>query len=687
MKKVIFIVVLLGCFVSATARVVSEEAAKIVALNYLKGLGGQGGLLAEEGLVRLNGNNAFSGFYVFVGQGGNGFVLVSADDCAIPILGYSCESQFSFEGMPDHVAEWLMGYEIQIQGLRNLGLPSTGEVAELWQNLLNGPVQTVAFPNAVEPLLTTTWGQSPYYNDQCPYYDGVNRSVTGCVATAAAQVMKYWNWPPSGWGTHSYFGTSGLLSADFGAETYNWLQMPNLLDSTSSRAQIDAVAKLMYHIGVAVEMEYADASGATTSSYDDINTVCLENALKKYFKYKSTLASIYKDDYYDDTWCLMLKRELDAGRPIIYAGRGSAGGHCFVLDGYDVAGMFHVNWGWKGNYSGYYNVGSLNPMADVAFNSGNIALIGVEPNHSSSNTYTVAAANTNNSQWGAVSGSGSSYRSYSSTISLRATANSGYRFAQWSDGVKCNPRKMFATGDTITLTAIFEPLQGDTLNYCSNTWLYLTYRGYTHWGIRLPSTILQAGGYLKAVQIFIHTNGEYTLEVFGGSNGNCRLLHSQRLSSVQQDAWNTVELSSPLLISGTEDIWIAYQFNGSAYHACVTHNSGSTDAICCSDNGTNWVRLNVDYSWMIKGIFVSPEHVAHDTTIYCVDYEISLSENDASLGQCIGAGVFHAGSQLEVMALPKSNARFVRWSDGRTDNPRTMMLDRDIALTAIFEER
>lgn len=227
------------------------------------------------------------------------------------------------------------------------------------------------------PLMTTKWNQSPYYNALCPA-----NSVTGCVATAMAQIMKYWNYPAKGTGFHSYnHPTYGTLSANFGGTTYQWSSMPNTVNSANN-----AVATLMYHCGVSVNMDYSpQSSGAYVIQDSPTPQACSEYALKTYFGYRSTLQGVQRNNYNQTQWINLLKIELNAGRPVLYAGFGSGGGHAFVCDGYDNNNFFHFNWGWGGSSDGYFQTSALNPGSlgtgggSGGFNSDQQVVIGIQP--------------------------------------------------------------------------------------------------------------------------------------------------------------------------------------------------------------------------------------------------------------------------------------------------------------------
>lgn len=312
-------------------------------------------------------------------NGTDGFVIIAGDDNVTPVLGYSDEGAFNPENIPLNMQEWLEGYKSQIRYVIENEIEATAEIRQEWHQLLN-PSQPnlIARTNTatyVAPLITTKWDQSPHFNALCPYDNTENqRTVTGCVATAMAQVMKYWNHPTTGTGSHSYtHPTYGTLSANFGSTTYQWNSMPNRVTSANS-----AVATLMYHCGVSVEMDYGvAASGA--------NTLDVVDALKNYFGYSNSVEGKHRRNYGDAQWVALLKNELDSARPIQYAATGSDGGHSFVCDGYDNNGYFHMNWGWSGNSDGYFPIDALNPSSlgtgggSGGFNTNHRAIIGIKP--------------------------------------------------------------------------------------------------------------------------------------------------------------------------------------------------------------------------------------------------------------------------------------------------------------------
>ncbi len=324
--------------------------------------------------------------YYYVFNSDNGFIIISGDDAVYPVLGYSTEGQFNADNQPTNFKKWLENYKMQISYVIVNDIKATNEIANEWENIKNNK-KFNKNSKSVNPLLTTTWNQNPYENEMCPADPAGpgGHAVTGCPATAMAQIMKYWNYPTTGTGFHSYnHETYGNLSANFGSTTYDWASMPNHLSSSNS-----AVALLMYHCGVAVEMQYGPTSSSSyvimhpEAPYEDEQTC--EYAYQTYFGYDaSTIQGLLRQEHSDTEWKQLLKNELDAGRPIQYAGFGE-GGHTFVCDGYDNNDYFHMNWGWGGQLDNYFLLDALNPGSGGTgsgagtYNERQQAVIGIQP--------------------------------------------------------------------------------------------------------------------------------------------------------------------------------------------------------------------------------------------------------------------------------------------------------------------
>lgn len=229
------------------------------------------------------------------------------------------------------------------------------------------------------PLIKTEWNQEAPYNDLCPKVDG-HETVTGCVATAMAQAMKYYNYPEKGTGVHSYLWRPGEeeLSFNYDATPFLWNEMTDRYDSHSSAEARHAVAELMLACGISVNMHYEPGeSGAATSA--------MGSALIDIFGYAPSLWMPDRVFYGYYEWEEMIYNELAQGHPVLYSGAGTAGGHQFICDGYQADGYFHFNWGWGGLSNGYFLLNALNPDdlgvggGAGGFNTSQVATIGMTP--------------------------------------------------------------------------------------------------------------------------------------------------------------------------------------------------------------------------------------------------------------------------------------------------------------------
>lgn len=282
--------------------------------------------------------------YIFGRGADGGYAVVSADDVATPLLGYSDSGTLDTDNLPPAFTAWLDGYSRLIAYAARNGARVSAAPAP-------------ASRPDVAPILTTTWNQDTPYNNLCPTLNS-RRCVTGCAATAIAQVLNTYRWPETGQGTDSYKWETGnrTISYNFGNTTFDW---DNMLDSYGIRAtdtQRNAVATLMYACGVAAHMDYnPDGSGATSFA--------VANGLIDHLRYDRSLKYAFRDYYTVTEWTDMLLNELTAGRPVYYGGvTANQEGHAFVFDGYRQAdGYFHVNWGWGGVSDGYFAMATLDP--------------------------------------------------------------------------------------------------------------------------------------------------------------------------------------------------------------------------------------------------------------------------------------------------------------------------------------
>jgi hypothetical protein len=303
------------------------------------------------------------------------FSLVSADDNAVPVLAYSSASSAKLDSYPPSFIEWVDLYDRQVRDITDakIVIPSN---RQQWQDLLSGQAALPSrLDRSVQPLMALNWDQGWPYNELCPVDQaGPGGHVyAGCVATAMGMVMKYWNHPTTGVGSNNYYAVGyGYQNANFGATTYLWDEMPNSVGSSNL-----PVATLLYHCGVAVEMDYApDGSGAQSA---DAATAMAVN-----FRYPNAELQS-RMGYSDANWNALLQAQLDNASPMYYSGSGT-GGHAFVIDGYETTGYYHFNFGWSGSYNGYYYMNAINPGGS-SFNEWNAAIVNSIPeNYTIGNT-------------------------------------------------------------------------------------------------------------------------------------------------------------------------------------------------------------------------------------------------------------------------------------------------------------
>ena len=293
--------------------------------------------------------------YVFNFEGG--FVIVSADNVAKPILAISDEGNFDPNHMPDGLVYYLGYYAREIDyAIANNPEPDALTM-EQWANVERYGVMNLGGNSRghhdIQPILTTSWNQDSPYNMYCPSGSGPGgHAYAGCVATAMSMVMKHWNWPIQGNGQHSYTPSGyPTQTVDFGATTYDWANMPN----SCNNSNYQAVATLMYHCGVAVDMQYS-GSGSGAYSAD------VPGAIADYFRYTPNSRHLYRELYTLDEWIEELVACLEEGFPMYYsASDPNQGGHAFGCDGYRASdNFFHFNWGWSGYGNSYYSLTTMN---------------------------------------------------------------------------------------------------------------------------------------------------------------------------------------------------------------------------------------------------------------------------------------------------------------------------------------
>ena len=305
--------------------------------------------------------NSVSGCYVINDETNKRFVIISADERMPQILGYSDNGIFSAESAPEGLLDMIAEYNAQYDFLLSNNL-------EKYQNPQR--VSDVNYPIMIQ----TKWGQKEPYWNECPLDANGQRCVTGCVATAMAQVVNYHRWPEKGQGgIVSYdvrpYITSIAQSFDFDDLSIDWNNMLDTYDSGATQTQKDEVAKLMHACGVSVYMDYTSG----VSGADDPN---IPYALINNFGYNPNIYYAAKAYYEIDEWHQLIEEELQAGRPILYSGEG-IGGHQFVLDG-KKDGLYHFNFGWEGDDDGYFLLDAIN-LGLHNYNSSQAMILGVCP--------------------------------------------------------------------------------------------------------------------------------------------------------------------------------------------------------------------------------------------------------------------------------------------------------------------
>lgn len=275
----------------------------------------------------------------------NGFLLFSAEDAVLPVLAYSFTNDIDLDNLAPGASMLLAQYRQEIATARRTRAIPGERVRKAWDELLHLSKNVVT--EVVPPLLHSSWNQNKYYNDLCPEdenapsgYDG--KVPNGCVAVAMSQIIYYYRYPESGTGSHTNHTEYGNFYVNFAQQHYNYDAMCDKLTFYNTE-----VAKLIFHCGTAINMMYGpDGSGAYSHEVPD--------AMSSYFRYNSDSYHTSKYNYSDSSWCSMLKEDLEARRPIYYAGYSEGGGHAFICDGYNSDNYFHFNFGWGGSSNGYY---------------------------------------------------------------------------------------------------------------------------------------------------------------------------------------------------------------------------------------------------------------------------------------------------------------------------------------------
>lgn len=663
MKKYLIILALMAS-IPLFADHVDPETARKVATTFLTNNGAK-----IDQLTDLSKAAGFSNLYIF--STNESFVIVSSDDCFQPILGYSTENPFGTKKMPDNLFYWLEGYDEEIAYAVKNRQKATNEVEEGWKQLLTG---TLPKPKGTPSyLIQTQWDQGDPYNYYCP-----TGTVTGCVATAMAQIMKYHNYPDHGFGSHSYIPAAhpdyGQQSVDFGTATYDWDNMTNTYGLSSTNPQKQAVAKLMYHCGVSVNMNYGtSAEGGSSATTSDVAA-----SLRNYFNYSQSVRPVFKSSYSSQQWTELLSHEISENRPIQYWGSrkkedGKTVGHSFICDGYNSENnKFHFNWGWGGSSDGwFYITGNETPQTLYPLIQG--AIIGIQPiDYEEQPTELVVSVSgrTVNLTWTGLA-SADSYNVYRDYNLIGSTSSCTFTDANvtigthlyFVRGVKNDnvslPSNLIT--QNVTFGGTMEELKIDHLQASHNNgdvtleWSapyrlnYIDYHSlesewyYTgtgeittlYWGARFPASMLTEGTTLNSVSYLFNTAGTYSTYIFQCTDG---IPSGDTLLKVTRDypkGWNNVVFPSSITINPEKDLWIVFKSTDIPYPITLAELN-SDDGNYYSEDGDHW------YHFSGCSFFISANLSNGDFTYKIYDGNTKVVENLSTPSHTlseIGSGV------------------------------------------------
>lgn len=373
MRKTLLLMLAICWSVLLTAGNVTPEEALQQATRFLNGRVNTGNRRAPVTTQQLTMAKQVAGLYVFNVTNDNGFVIVSNDDCAESVLGYADEGSFDPDNIPENMKAWLQGYADEIAWAKQHHIQKSTQAANRRAGGAKAPIA---------PLMKTAWDQTFPYNGYCP-----TGCATGCVATAMAQVMYYYQWPkgdilkaiPAYDKDFEENPVSVPLATDLPVTSFDWANMLQQYSGSETDAQKQAVAKLMYYCGTSIRMNYGASSNA--------NGAMIAHVLKTYFNYNTTTTQVADRSHYSyANWIELIYHELQEGRVVAYNGQSTGGGHAFVCVGYQGEDYFYINWGWSGASNGYFKLSALDPdeqgvggsSSTDGYNAGQNAIVGVQ---------------------------------------------------------------------------------------------------------------------------------------------------------------------------------------------------------------------------------------------------------------------------------------------------------------------
>ena len=408
-------------------------------------------------------------FYMFANPNGSGFALISGDNVARPLIGYSFDNNpASFDELPENMIEYLLGIDEQIKVQRSN-----------YTSHKVGPTTSItSLGNIKVQLETAKWGQRDPFNRDC-YNPQGQKCITGCVPTAYAIVLRYHEWPLSGKGMVNNNGQWGTTQRDISNNVYDWTQMPlNYVEGQYTDEQAEQVSQLMYDLGCACLVDYGpSATGGNPST-------SMMNAVQEHFGYKN--GRFEKKDwgkYSDEQWAAALRNDLDAGRPIPYAatrvGNSAApdAKHMFVVDGYTDNNYFHFNWGWYGSCNGFYTLGEMTPNTNGSYSQNHIAVFNFTPDRQESFTISVSSKGNGSVYIGDAYTCTSRTVTRGTEVELHAKPSAGYDFANWTlNGMVVSQNENFtvSVNENAEYVANFVKAGGTA----TGTWYYVKFLNY-----------------------------------------------------------------------------------------------------------------------------------------------------------------------------------------------------------------
>ncbi len=617
MKKCIFALLLSIMIYSAFSITITLQQAAAIGDRLMRQMSGSSLTLAETAAYTSSSGTGVPEMYILNFRPA-GFIILSAEEQSAPVLGYSLDSEFPLDNMSPEAHWWLDEYGRRIREIRR---HAEWPVDPRWEQISQDGFSGFHNTRNVAPLCTTTWNQSEPYNLLCPEdpLSGDGHVPAGCGPLAMAQIMKRWNYPLTGTGSHIDTWTNyGILAANFGTTSYNWYCMPDAIYNEDI-----SVETLVYHCGIAANTHYGPyGSGAFIDS--------TRLALINYFNYSPDVQ--FLNFYECPQWEELLREELDAGRPVMYFGSGPdyANYHAFILDGYDYDAFycsyhFHVNWGWGGMHNGTYVLGALN-IYETNYNYNNSALVHIHPavvmgdidvDVRDNQFQPVRGATVDCGNAFAVTDSMGQARLFVEPGLYNVTVSHPLYLTQTQTGVLVQPG--MGTSSFIILQPASpappiylyaeEILPGDILLgwwnagcYFPADWLFWHTCSFdyanAYWispGINYGAAVRFPQDYLASYQGFelrkvrflpFRANCAYTVNVYHKTSAAMpgTLILSQPVANIDPNSWNTVELATPVQVPVAGDLVISIGMLSSAPGYAIGYDYGLAE-----DSLGNWL--------------------------------------------------------------------------------------------------